>query len=314
MTYTSMITPFLWAITLGALLGLLGYSAIKRKRKGVWPRRALIGAAVAAACAALVVPSIAVVPAGYRGVVYSVDGGVQKKPRGEGVTLIVPWLQHLTTVSVRTQKVVIPKMYAQSRDLQEITAPVSVNYHIDPTKAPHLYQAVGLNYAQTVIQPALFQRTKAAIGKIRAINFSTRRDALALKIQQQLISQLSGYGIAVEYVNVEDAVFDPAFVKAVKDKVIARQKAAEQHNLIAARRAQKTQTIINAQAKARSILIEATAQAQANRRIEQSLTGDLLRWKWLTTWNGILPSTVVGGNVTPLLGIGGGSGAPAYGG
>lgn len=292
LTYAELIQPVLWLIAGGASVFFSARALLAWRRKA--PSRSIRGAVIALLAAFVVVPAIGVVPAGHRGVVYSWTGGVSPSERGEGVTLLIPWLQHLTKTSVRTQKVFSSKVFAQSLDLQEITVVASVNYHVRPDYAAELYQEVGPQYQSTVIQPALFQRTKAAVGLVKAENFASSRSGLATTVQEQLESQLAGYGIVVEYVNIEDAIFDPAFVKAVKRKVIAEQKAMEQENLIAAQAAIKQQTIIKAQATAQAIQIEATAQAKANLKIAASVTPALLRWRWLVVWNGMLPSTLVG--------------------
>jgi regulator of protease activity HflC (stomatin/prohibitin superfamily) len=299
-TYAALIQPVLWLIAIGTAAFFVGRAFLSWRRKQS-PKRSLIYVGAALLAVFVVVPAIGVVPAGSRGVVYRWNGGVDPRVRGEGVTFIVPWFQHLTVSSVRTQKVYSSKVFAQSADLQEITVVASVNFHVDPDRAAYLYQHVGQGYQSIVVQPALFQRTKAAVGQIKAIDFAIERDTLANTIQTQLTSQLAGYGIVVEYVNIEDAIFDPRFVEAVKAKVIAKQNAQEQFNLIAARTAVKQQTIIDAEATARSVLIQATAQAKANQKISASVTPALLRWQWLVVWNGTLPSTLVGKNAGGLL-------------
>ncbi len=308
MSYASLIQPVLWAIFGGACL-VFAVRALQAWRNKKPFRTLLITAASLLFVALIIIPAIGVVPPGHRGIVYRWDGGIDPRERGEGVTLIAPWIQHINISSVRTQKLYSPKIYAQSSDLQEITVVASVNFHVEPDKAADLYQKVGPDYAQTVIQPALFQRTKAAVGQTKAEDFALEREHLARTIQRHLIAQLSGYGISVEYVNIEDAIFDPAFVAAVKNKIIAQQKAKEQTNLIAAQAAIKEQTIIKAQATARSVLIRAQAQAKANKKIASSVTGALLQWQWLVKWNGTLPSTLLGGsgnnNPALFLGIGG---------
>lgn len=300
MTYAELIQPALWLISGGTCLFFAGRAVLARRNKKPWKRSVKIAVASLAA-ALVVVPAIGVVPAGYRGVVYQWDGGIDQHVRGEGVNLLVPWLQHLTISSVRTQKLYSSKVFAQSSDLQEITVVASVNYHVEPNKAAYLYQKVGPQYATTVIQPALYQRTKAVVGKVKAEDFALQRDNMTQEIRQQLVRQLKGYGIVVEYVNIEDAIFDPAFVTAVKDKIIAQQKAKEQQNLIAAQAAIKQQTIINAEASARATLIKARAQAKANKKIAASVTTDLLKWQYLAKWDGTLPSTLVGSGANPSL-------------
>lgn len=298
--YEEMIQPILWGLT-GVGAAILMGRALWRKRGGRAARRSLVAAGSLVAVAVLAVPAIGVVPAGYRGVVYEYSGGVDSVERGEGVTLLVPWVQHMRNISVRTQKVFSDKVFSQSLDLQEITVVASVNYHVAPTKAAELYQGVGPLYQSTVIQPALFQRTKSAIGKVKAEDFAKAREQLAQTVQAQLTSQLSSYGIVVEFVNIEDAIFDKDFVKAVKNKIIAEQRAQEEQNLIVAEQAIKEQKIIQAEARARSVKVEADAQAAANVVLALSLSPDLLRWRWMLEWDGTLPSTLVGDEQMSIL-------------
>ena len=299
MIYEELISPALWAVAICVTGGFVVRAWRKARKENA--RFKLRAPLLALLSAVLVVPAIGIVPPGHRGVVYNANGGVSTAERGEGFTLLVPWVQHMTNLSVRTQKLYSSKVFAQSLDLQEITVVASVNYHIEPGKAAELYRGIGLSYKDTVIQPALFQRTKAAVGQVKAEDFAANRGKLAETIQRQLTEQLSDYGIAVEYVNVEDAIFDPAFVAAVKEKIIAEQFAAQQERLIAAQAAIKQQTIINAEATARAIFIEATAQADANELLAKSLSPELLRWRWIVQWDGLLPSTVVGGSDATIL-------------
>jgi prohibitin 2 len=297
MTYEELIQPALWAVALGTAVVYAARGVLAgRNRKTKDQAPALLKRAATVAVGALVaIPAVGVVPAGHRGVVYSAMSGVSASERGEGITLLIPWVQHLNIMSVRTQKMFSDEVYAQSSDLQEITVVASVNYRVEADKAAELYQDVGTDYAATIIQPALFQRTKTAVGQVKAEDFAENRAALAATIQAQLTEQLDSYGIVVEFVNIEDAIFDPAFIQAVKEKVVAEQEAAEQQRLIEAERAKKEQAILQAEARAKSTVIEADAQAKANAVLARSLTPDLLQWRWLMTWDGVLPGTLVSG-------------------
>ena len=309
LTYEALIQPFLW-IVLGVAVAVFLFHARKRHRAERSARRPLLWAAGCAAVAVLVVPSVAWVPAGHRGVIYEWSGGVNPGERGEGMTFLAPWVQTVQLVSVRTQKVENLKVFAQSSDLQEITAPISVGYHVDPNRAAELYQEVGLGYRETVVLPQIDQQAKAAIGLVRAEDFAKSRDPLAEAIREHLTTILDPYGIVVEWVSVLDAVFDKEFIAAVKAKIIAEQVALKERNLVQARLAVKQQTIINAEARRQSILLVAQGQAKGNEILRRSLTPEVIRWRWLGRWNGILPSTLVGSDgVTLLLG---GSGISGY--
>lgn len=290
-----LIQQAMWGAALLAALGFATGAGIAKLRKRA-TRHYMYALAGAGVVALGVVPAIGIVPPGQRGVVYEWGGGISPQERGEGVTLLVPWVQTMRTMNVRTRKLYSAKVFSQSLDLQEITVVASVNYHVDPNLAAELYQRVGPLYPSTVIQPALFQRTKAAVGRIKAEDFASRRAWLAGTVRKQLTAQLAEYGIVIEYVNVEDAIFDKKFIKAVQNKIVAEQRAAEERRNVEVERAIKQQRIIKAEATARAIRIEATAQAKANRAIAASLGAEVLRWKWLTAWDGIMPQTLVVGD------------------
>lgn len=275
-----------WIIGMGAVAAF-AYQAVRKRT--TWKR---VG--VVAVAAFIVAPSIAIVPAGHRGVVYALGSGVSEHERGEGLALLVPWVQHLRPVNVRTQKIHNTEVFSQSRDLQEITVVASVNYRVDPARAAELYRDVGTGYERSVIEPALLQRMKAAVGQVLAVDFAANRSQLAIEVRDQLEDQLAGYGVIIEYVNIEDGIFDPDFIAAVKAKIIADEKAAEETRLIEAERARKAQEILKSEARARAIRIEARAQAKANTRLARTLTSAMIRWRWILAWNGIVPQVVAG--------------------
>src|SRR3990167_2149631 len=103
MIYSQLIQPALWALA-GLACALSGGHAFRAWRKGKRAKPSLLAAAGAAAFALLALPSFAFVPAGHRGVVYEWGGGVNHAERGEGLTLVIPWVQTVRLMSVRTQK------------------------------------------------------------------------------------------------------------------------------------------------------------------------------------------------------------------
>lgn len=251
--------------------------------------RLLVGVALLAA--------IVVTPPGHRGVIYSATGGVNAGERVEGVSLIIPFYQTATQIDVRTQKFFTDAAFAQSSDLQEITVVGSVNYRVDPTRASELYADVGKSYEETVLAPAFFQLVKQEVGQIKAVDFALAREALARDIAVELQQQMEPFGIVIEFVNIEDAVFDGDFIRAVKEKVIAAEEALEQQNLIAAEAAKKEQVIIQAQAEAERLLTEAAGQREAIEEIAAALgftPEEYLTYQLLLNWDGTLPTTLVG--------------------
>lgn len=301
MNYQTLVGPAIWLVPLAATVWFtVGWLRARRRARATADgysyeakRRGRI--AVGALLFILVVsPALAFVPAGHRGVVYNLGGGVQASERPEGLSVVWPWLQHVTPVNVRTQVFSYNEFYAQSSDLQEIKVPIAVNIHVDPERAAELFRDVGLDYGATVIRPAIDQHAKAAIGQVTAEDFPQNRTALALSIVEAVASQLSRYGIVVEYANVADAVFDKSFMESVRNKVIAEQNVAEARRRVQEEEYKKQQAVKKAEGERQAAILAGEGVAQANRLIEASLSPSVLAYLRLVNWDGRLPSTLIG--------------------
>ena len=314
--YEVLLQPALYVFALIAVLVTL----LKGKdgwkiAEGGWKR-----AGIALVVAVVILPAIVITPPGHRAAIYTLRGGVSDAERGEGLSFIWPYAQTARMVNVRTQVFKIPRVgcdpnnkldapcgvFAQSEDLQEITVHVAVNYHVDPTQAAEIYQDIGLGYEETIIEPAVLQLVKEEVGLILAGDFARNRGPLARAVEVALTTQLTPYGIIVEFVNIEDAVFDPDFIAAVKNKVIADEEAAREQRLIAAERAKKAQTILKAEGEEQRRLIEARGERQAIDEIASALgftADEYLEWLLINAWSGLLPTTLIGdaGNFGVLL-------------
>jgi regulator of protease activity HflC (stomatin/prohibitin superfamily) len=240
----------------------------------------------------IILSAVVFVPAGHRGVVFDQGGGVQAEELNEGLGLVVPFWQRASLMDVRT-RVYVYESFVQSKDLQEITLPIAVNYHVDPLEANILYQTVGNKgvYEKTIIDPAVFQASTQAVGQVVAADIAVSRAEIADQIGKIITPVLAPHGVQVEFVAIKDAVFDPQFITAIKNKVIAREKAIEEENLIAAKEAEAKQAVAVAGGQAEAIRIVAVEQAKANDLIAASVDQRLIEWERTTRWNGILPET-----------------------
>jgi regulator of protease activity HflC (stomatin/prohibitin superfamily) len=253
-------------------------------------------AGTATLIAVLVLPALVITPPGHRAAIFDLGGGVSPVERGEGLSLVVPWFQTPRMVNVRTQ-IYSVEVYPQSLDLQEVTVPVAVNWHVQPDQAAELYQAVGLDYARTVIAPAVLQLVTQEVGQFKAIDFAQSRAALAEAVHKALQDRLGHYGIQVESVNVEDAIFAANFIQAVEAKVIADQKAAEAKRLIEVAAAEAQAVRERAAGDRDAAIFKAEGQRQAIEDVSAALgftPQEYLRWVMLSAWDGLLPSTLVG--------------------
>jgi regulator of protease activity HflC (stomatin/prohibitin superfamily) len=97
--------------------------------------------------------------AGERGVVLNF-GAVQDNVLGEGLHFRIPIMQSIAIMDVKVQKAVTDATSASS-DLQDVTSSVALNYHIIPDKVNSVYQTIGVEFKERVIDPAIQEVMKA---------------------------------------------------------------------------------------------------------------------------------------------------------
>jgi len=106
--------------------------------------------------------SFALVPAGHRGVVLW-WGSVEKRVMGEGLNFKVPMAERVIKVDVRVQPHPFKEIDAASKEYQMVKLTGMMNFHIDPSYVNDLYQKVGLDFANKVIDPAFNDFVKEVV-------------------------------------------------------------------------------------------------------------------------------------------------------
>ena len=93
----------------------------------------------------------------------------------EGLHFVVPFRDNIVQMEVRTQKVVEDAASA-SKDLQDVSTQVALNYHLDPDRAQVVYQQLGFDYGNRVIIPAIQESVKQVTARFNAEELITKRD------------------------------------------------------------------------------------------------------------------------------------------
>ena len=128
----------------------------------------IIGGIIVAFIAVLIINPFVIVGAGERGVVMT-WGAVSTRILGEGISFVTPISQSVIKIDVRTQKEEVESQ-AATKDLQNVTAKVALNYHLDPNKVATIYQTIGDNDAinNKLLSPSLQESVKAVSSKYTA--------------------------------------------------------------------------------------------------------------------------------------------------
>ncbi|MGC2381672.1 MAG: prohibitin family protein, partial [Nitrososphaeraceae archaeon] len=163
--------------------------------------------------------SVVIVQAGHRGVVLYL-GAVENRVLGEGVHFIIPFVEQVVQLEVRTLKYQA-EATAASNDLQQVQTVIALNYHLNPADVNKIYQQLGPDYADIVIAPTIQESVKASVAKYNAEELITKRAIVKAVIANTIRNSLSAKDIVVETIFITDFKFSPAFSTQVEDKVVA---------------------------------------------------------------------------------------------
>lgn len=233
---------------------------------------------ISAVClvASALIASFTIVPSGSSGVRVTL-GKVSDTVMESGLNFQIPLVQKTVVVNNQVQREDV-QGEAASKDLQTVTYNVSVNYNVIASESAELYRTVGKSWSEVIIRPAIQESVKAAIAQYTAEELITSRAAVSNVMLEEINGRMSEYGINIAEINIITMDFSPEFDAAIEAKTVATQQVlTEQQNL------EKAKVI------AQQKVVEAQAEAEANKTKSESITDEILMNEFLSRWNGELP-------------------------
>jgi regulator of protease activity HflC (stomatin/prohibitin superfamily) len=254
-----------------------------------------------------------IVPAGHRGVVLW-WGSVEKRIMGEGLNFKVPIAEDVIKVDVKVQPHPFKEIDASSKEYQNVKMTGMMNFHVDPAYVNDLYQKVGLDFADKVIDPAFNDFVKEVVPTYPIGEILPKREEIRKRAMTKLGDNLSRYHIIVDDIYFANIRFSPEYEGAIEAKQVAQQQVETQKQVLAQREIEAQQKVATAKGEAESILVVAQGQAKANDALSRSISSILVQYKSIEKWNGILPQ--VSGGAVPFINLGkmGGSSGETEGG
>ena len=234
---------------------------------------------------------------GERGVVMNF-GAVQDLVLGEGLHFRVPIMQDVIFMDVKVQKATTETV-AASADLQDVTSTLALNYHLTPDRANLVYQSIGVDFKERIIDPAILEVVKAVTARYSAEELITKRPQVSEEMRTNLSDRLKAYNIAVDAFSIVAFSFSRVFTEAIESKQTAEQFALRAKRDLERIKIEAEQKITAAKAEAESLRLQRaniSADLIELRKIEANL-------KAIEKWNGILPQVTGSGGV-PLIGLG----------
>jgi regulator of protease activity HflC (stomatin/prohibitin superfamily) len=245
--------------------------------------------------------TFAIVPAGHRGVVLW-WGSVEKRIMGEGLNFKVPIAERVIKVDVKVQPHPFKEIDASSKEYQMVKMTGMMNFHIDPSFVNDLYQKVGLDFADKVIDPAFNDFVKEVVPTYPIGEILPKREEIRQRAMKKLGDNLTRYHIIVDDIYFANIRFSPGYEGAVEAKQVAQQQVETQKQVLAQREIEAQQKVATAKGEAESILVVAQGQAKANDALSRSISPILVQYKGVEKWNGILPQ--VSGGAVPFIDLG----------
>jgi regulator of protease activity HflC (stomatin/prohibitin superfamily) len=239
-----------------------------------------------------------IVPAGHRGVALW-WGSVEKRILGEGLNFMVPIAERVIKVDVRVQPHPFREIDASSKEYQNVKMTGMMNFHIDPAYVNDLYQKVGLDFADKVIDPAFNDFVKEVVPTYPIGEILPKREEIRQRAMKKLGDNLERYHIIVDDIYFANIRFSPEYEGAIEAKQVAQQQVETQRQVLAQREIEAQQKVATAKGEAESILVVANGQAKANDALSKSITPILVQYKGIEKWNGILPQ--VSGGAVPFV-------------
>lgn len=222
-------------------------------------------------------------------------GEVIGAPKPSGLYFYNPFTSSIREFSIR-QETWTDKTAIFTRDTQRVDVEFAVTFYPDAKFVGDIYKEVGSErmLAEKIIKPVVLGSIKDAIGMVIADELVGKREAATRAALKEVKDNLAERHVIVTDLQFTNLDFDDAYEKAVEQKVVAIQEAQRAVNQTLTVKEQAKQTIMTAEAQAKSMQIQSAALAQNK---------GLISYEWVKKWNGALPSVQFGSGATPMVNL-----------
>jgi len=242
--------------------------------------------------------SFGIVGAGERGILLRF-GAVTGNIKQEGLYFKIPFIERVVKMDIKIQKEEATAQ-AASKDLQNVSAKLALNYHLSGDKVGILYQNIGTDYSTRIIDPAIQESVKAVTARYTAEELITKRQEVKDSVKVLLAERLGKEYIITDEVSITSFNFSSSFEQAIEAKVTAEQNALAARNKLEQVKYEAEQRVAQAEAEARAIRLQSEA---ANNEKYISLKALEVQLKAVEKWNGKLPDQMIPGGTLPFLNL-----------
>jgi prohibitin 2 len=268
--------------------------------------------AIAAVIALIIIFfTFGVVQPGYVGVL-TTFGMVSENVKTEGIYAIIPFVQSVKQLDVRTKKIEWIKneesITAMSKDMLDIYVQAVVTYHPNALKMPFIYKTQGFDYERNLVAPLSENIIKTYIGKYTVSDVIEKREIITEDMKNNLKENLLQYDLILDFITLINIDFRPGLKTAIEQREIAKKQVDTQKYTLEKQALEAQENVKKAEAEKQSKILLAEGEEIFNRKIAVSLTPLLLEYKKMQCqekaiekWNGSYPQFVSGNQSIPLI-------------
>ena len=194
-----------------------------------------------------------------------------------GISLIAPW-QTYDSVNVQVQKQTFDNLTAFSAETQNVNITTTINYSVAPTDARDLIARVGTDWFDRLVPNNLNQAFKDEAVKFKAVDIAPNRETIRTAVLKALRSRLSPYSIRVNDLNIDNIAFSRQFEQAIEAKQEATQAALRAKAQVQQAEFEAQSRVAKAKGEADANVTVAQGQAEANRKLNASLSPNVLQY------------------------------------
>ena len=230
-----------------------------------------------------------------------------------GLHFKLPFIDSIHKMTVRTVKLTLPTA-VYSKDIQGAEVVLSLNYRLEDGKVGEMYSTAGTDFVEKLVIPRLLAVSKDVFGKYNAVSIIQAREELGVQILKEMSAKMSGTGIAVESVQIENIDFSDSYEKSVEERMKAEvevqrvKQNLERERINAEMARAKAQgeadaKLARAEADAKAIELVGKAEAEAIRAKSEAMKAnpDYVRMLQAEKWDGKLPQSIVPSSSVPIL-------------
>lgn len=263
--------------------------------------------AVLAVVFILLSQTIVVIKTGYTGV-RQTFGQISEEPVPNGFSVKIPFIQSVEPVNNKLQdKLIEEQVWGETTNRTAIWYKnIVVTYRINPEKSAWIFKNV-TDYRENLISNSMVNSAVKSASTTLEDAQATNRSSIEPAVREMLQKSVDGkYGADVIEINkivINEADFEDSYKNAIADKQKA-QLAYEKQQI------DNQKKIEQAEADAQAKIKESEGEAEANRRLNESISAEVLQkqnldnqQKMLEKWNGELPKVSGSGTLMDISNI-----------